>query len=276
MSSTPFRGLLGLGGLALSGISGLLLLGGLSFSAGCDVLEDVLDGVQLPVAGMNRVDLVRSPTTDQLLSWQCTELFGTSLCSTVGLQDAPSAEDLQFSFDLVFDLSNPNPDLPIPLVEILLGFLVFEESNLGSVCVSFCDPDEQACEPAQDVPGACEIDEATDVQQAGDILPTVDDLVGLAEDLVQGSGELGDNGDWRVIPGGGETEAHIQFDLGLDTMLDLADELLGQAVDDVFAGRGVSLDIPYTVDGSLFFEAPEVPRMALGFGPWDDTWILEE
>jgi hypothetical protein len=269
------RGLATIGTIAMTGAVALVGLAGAGLSSGCDLVKDVLDGVQLPTGAVNRVDLVRSPSANQLLAWQCAELFGQSFCTGLGFQAPPSADDLQFSFDLVFDLANPNPDLPIPLVELLMGFVVLKEQNLGAVCVSFCDPDDEACEPAQDAQGACETDGTTDVQGAGDIIPTVDDLVGLATDVVNGAAGDGDNGDWRVIPGGGDTEAHIQFDLGVDVMLNLADELLGQAVDDVIEQRPVSIDLPYTADGTLFFEAPQLDRYALGFGPWDDTWIIE-
>lgn len=275
MTDAWTRGLAALGSVALTGAVSAAALATMTVSAGCDVVKDVLDGVELPTGGLNRVDLVKSPTTNQLIAWECAELFGQSFCSTLGFQDAPSPPELQFSFDLVFDLANPNPDFPIPLVEILMGFVVLQEQNLGAVCVSFCDPDQEDCEPAQDAPGACEVDDATGVQQAGDIIPTVDDLVGIAEGIATGSAGDADNGEWRVIPGGGDVEAHIQFDLGIDIMLGLAEELLGDAVDDVIDGRAVSVDVPYTVDGTLFFEAPEINRYAFGFGPWDDTWVLD-
>ena len=38
--------------------------------------------------------------------------------------------------------------------------------------------------------------------------------------------------------------------------------------------RNVNLKIPYTMDGTLFFDIPTLGRKALGFGPWDDDWKL--
>ena len=52
-------------------------------------MADVVNGVQLPSGDMNRVDLVRAPSTNQMLSWSCVELLGSALCSTVS--DASSA-----------------------------------------------------------------------------------------------------------------------------------------------------------------------------------------
>ena len=253
----------------------LLLLSALPAVSGCAILEDVVNGVQLPSGDMNRVDLVRAPSTNQMLSWSCVELLGSALCSTVGLGTAPSTQDLLFSFDLVFDLSNPNDAIPIPLVELLLGMSVFEGANLGVACISFCDPQDEACLPALDAQNACQADDSQEgAPSAGDLIPTVDELVNLANNVVNGE-DLGyGNGDFRYIEPLGTMEAHIQFDLAPDIVLGLADELLGQAVDDVIGGQNVKLNIPYAVEGSMFFDVPENGRYALGFGPFADQWDL--
>ncbi len=254
----------------------LLLLSALPAVSGCALIEDIADGVQLPSGAMNRVDLVRAPTTNQMLSWSCVELLGSAVCSTVGLGTVPSTQDLLFSFDLVFDLSNPNDAIPIPLVELLLGMSVFEGANLGVACISFCDPADEACQPALDAEGACQAEQSTEGAPAvGDLVPTVDELVDLANNVLEGE-DLGyENGDFRYIEPLGTMEAHIQFDLAPDLVLGLADELLTQAVDDVVAGENVQLKIPYAVEGSMFFDVPENGRYALGFGPFADQWALD-
>jgi len=247
--------------------------GALVAAAGCNVLQDVMDGVDLPTGGLSRVDLLAAPTANQLLSWQCNEYFSSSECDLVGLGNVPSSSALLYSFDLVFDLSNPNTEIPIPLVELLLGLNVFDDANLGAVCVSFCDPDEDGCVAQQDAEGACVADESDgDDPSWEDLIPTVDELIDLADAVA--SGDV-DNQDWRFIPGGEDFEAHIQFDLASDIMVDLADELLGDALDDVLAGRNVSVAVPYQAEGSLFFDLPELGKKTLGFGPFEDQWDLE-
>lgn len=251
----------------------LVLLLGLT---GCDQLGvgkigEVL-GVEAPEASLNRVELLKSPSTTDLVGYGCVELLGESACALAGLESPPK-RDLQFSFDVVFDLTNPNEDLPIPLVETLLGFTAFDTANLGALCVSFCDPDDEACVPGANVAGACDTEGAQDVQGPEDLVPTVDELLGLAEAAASGAF---DNGDWRVIAGGETLESHLQFDIGIDPMLQIGDELLAQAVDDALAGRRVELDVPYTVEGTLFFDVPELGRHMIGFGPFDDTWQLQQ
>lgn len=244
---------------------------GAVLSGGCEQLQEVLD-VKAPEAALNRVDLVKKPTVEELAGWGCEEVLDLGIiCDSVNLR-APPKNKLQFSFDVVFDLSNPNEKLVIPLVETLLGFTAFEEANLGAVCVSFCDPDEEDCTPGLNVEGACEAKKSDNVDEPADLIPTVEDLVGLAQSAADGSF---DNGAWRVIAGGETIESHIQFDLGIDPMLQISDELIEQAVDDVLKDRPIKLDIPYSAEGSLFFDVPELGRKAIGFGPFDDVWKLK-
>ena len=252
----------------------VLLVGGCAMLGGCDKLGELLD-VKLPTASLNRLDLVKNPTVEQLAGYGCFDVLklGALTCDDLLKLESPPKKDLQFSFDIVFDLTNPNDNLVFPLVETLLGFRAFDTANLGSLCVSFCDPEVEDCVPTFDAEGACEVKGSNDVQGPGDLIPTVDDMLGLAQSIAEG--EV-DNSDWRVIEAGQTLESHIQFDLGIDPFLQLADELIGQAADDFIAGKKVTLDIPYTAEGSLFFDVPELGRNAIGFGPFDDIWTIAQ
>ena len=52
----------------------------------------------------------------------------------------------------------------------------------------------------------------------------------------------------------------------------LSGNVLEDLGEDIFAGRSLSVSIPYTMDGSLFFNVPEMGRHAAGFGPIEDKW----
>jgi len=236
---------------------------------GCDQLQQALH-LKPPTGDLSRVDLAQSPTVNQLAAYGCFEYIGGGICTPLGFHK-PAKADMQFSFDLVFDLHNPNADIDIPLVDLLLGFTAFSDQNLGSVCLSFCDPTDASCVPSTSE-DACKVKKAQNVDQPEDLIPTVDDLLALAEDAQDG--EIG-NGQWRTIPGGQDVESHITFDLGIDTFLGLADDLLNDAANDVINGKPLKLKIPYTAEGSMFFDVPDLGRKAVGFGPLSDVWTLQ-
>lgn len=246
-----------------------LLLSTLFVLTGCDQLQDVLN-IKAPTGELARVDLTKSPSVDQIALWGCYEYVGGDLCTLLGSK--PKKNDMQFSFDLVFDLHNPNADLAIPLVDLLLGFTVFDTQNLGSVCLSFCDPNDAACAPTADAEGACHVKKSDNIDQPEDLIPTVDDLLALAEDVQDGAI---DNGQWRTIPGGEDVESHVAFDFGIDSFLGLADELLNDAGNDLLSGRQIKVDVPYTAEGSLFFDVPDLGKKGVGFGPFADIWTLK-
>ncbi|MEL6345318.1 MAG: hypothetical protein AAFV53_19585 [Myxococcota bacterium] len=308
----------------LFGLQRLVVLSGFGLSmASCDTISDILN-VQMPSAGLQRVDLVKAPSANRLMAWGCYAYVpgAASACPLAGFNNQPNRSALTFSFDIVFDLFNPNASFPVPLVEMLMGIDVFEGNNLGAVCVNFCDPDTEDCSTVDNAVGTCSIEDAQQVEGVQDVQPTVDDLLNLAEDIRDGS--LEDNLSFRVIPkyteqscstgtceeigsgddvemccgdecapleigcavGAGDngqtcalcdghTEAHIQFDLDIDAMLGLFENLFNDAFDDVLAGRSVQLAIPYSAKGNLFFDVPQMGRYALGFGPFDSEWDLE-
>jgi len=221
-----------------------------------------------PSAQFVGVDLVEHPSARELARWGCFEYVGQTVCDMAGLNKV-NKNKLLFSFDIVFDLSNNNEKIPIPLVEILLATTVFDGENLGAVCISFCDPESEECESETNAEGACDAEGAEEIKSATDIVPTVDELQELARDVA--TGEF-DNSEFRTIPAQGEVEAHIQFDFNIDTMLGLMEHILLDLGEDIIRGRSLGVTILYSMDGTLFFNIPSMGRHAIGFGPIEDTW----
>lgn len=237
--------------------------------SGCAILDDVKDGVLPPAASFMGMEVIKAPTANNAAAWACYEWLDSLTCQAAGWDSRPGEQKMKISLDFGFELSNDNTDLPIPLVELLLGMTVIEDTNLGSVCVTFCDPDEEECVVERNAEGACSMDDVTDVKQPEDLVPSVDDLLDLADDVV--SGELdGDNNAWRTIPPQDSVESHVRFNLSTATVYRLAENLVMNAMEDFIAGDDISLAVPYTVDGSLFFNVPQMGRYALGFGPTEE------
>ena len=90
----------------------------------------------------------------------------------------------------------------------------------------------------------------------------------LASDVASGSS---DNNHFRTIPPDGTIEAHIQFDFNIDMTLSLMENILMDLGEDILTGRNLSVSIPYSMEGTLFFQA-QGGGSALGFGPIDDKW----
>ncbi len=251
-----------------------LLLGALAMGIGATGCEDIKSVVKAPEANLDRIDLLESPNANQLARWACFEWVGRSTCELAGF-DKPKKENLRFSFDIVFALHNPNKTFPIPLVEMLVGLLVYPGQNsedLGALCISFCDPDEESCTPEPDAQDACSLDDATDVKTAADIIPTKEDMIEIATDVANGTTD--DNFQFRYIPKNGDTEAHIQFDLNIDVMLVVMERMITDAAEDLLSGRNLNVKVPYESEGSVFFNVPEMGRYAVGYGPYEDTWNL--
>ena len=249
---------------ATAGVVGITGLG----LVGC---AELVGKVAPPGAEFVGIDLVDHPSAKQVARWGCFEVLGNT-CKAWPLQlSKPYKSSMLFSFDIVFDLSNNNEKIPIPLVEILLSTTVFDDENLGAVCISFCDPEEESCESSTNAEGACDAEGAEEIKTAADIVPTVDELQELATDVA--TGEF-DNSEFRTIPAMGAVEAHIQFDFNIDTMLGLMGHIFEDAGRDIFNGRSISVKVPYSMDGTLFFNIPSMGRHAIGFGPVEDSWKL--
>ena len=248
----------GMGTLGVSAMAGLGLVG-------CDA---VLGKIVPPGVSYKEAVLVEHPSAREMARWGCFQTLGDFICEGAGLSNV-SKSQLQFSFDVVFDLSNNNEKLPIPLVEILLATTVYGDENLGAVCISFCDPEEESCEAEANAEGACDSESAEDVDSIGDVVPTVKEL----HDIAAGVLEDGvDNGEFRTIPAQSDIEAHILFDFDINAMLGILDDVVVDLGGDLIDGRTLGVDIPYTMDGSLFFNVPEMGRYSVDFGPVSESW----
>ena len=263
-------------------------------SCGCEALKEAATAAETaepPTAQFNRALLADRPSNSKLASWFCGDLAPDvmfideqALCEDA-FGPRPEKADLKFSFDIVFDLGNPNT-FPIPLVELLLALDVFkgaDQAELGAVCVSFCNPEDGTCpdNPAD----ACKPAD-NEINSLEDFVPTVDDLVEIGRQAVTGELFEDENLQFRYIPGRdedcgeemcppGTLEAHIRFDLGLDATLNILEVVAVDSLDDLLTGDSPSFDIPWSMLGTLFFDVPVLGRFAIEFGPVEGVFSLD-
>lgn len=267
---------------------------------GCPLLgEDGGGGIipDPPTAALSAVVLVERPNNRQLAAWFCHDLAAGSAFARAGCEAAfgtqPRKPQMKFVFDTRFDLSNPN-GFPIPLVEILLGFNVFDgadQAELGAICVSFCDPEAEDCELYRE--DACRPADKT-IRGVEDLIPSVDDLITIGNRAVDGDLFEDENLRFRVIPSAsveacetsaaepnadgecpGVVEASVRFELGIEAMLDILATVVGRSVDALITGGDLDVSIPYNALGTLFFDVPVLGRYAVEFGPLEGVWNLD-
>ena len=252
---------------------------GATAMVGCDAIEKVAGKIVAPGAELNRVDLLDAPTAREFARYGCHQIlveelqFVTHQACKEAIGNNINPANMEFSFDIVFDLANNNEKVPIPLVEILLGTTVYNNQDLGAVCISFCDPDAEECDTTTDAETACDVESAKEVDEPADLVPTVDDLTSLAQTVAEEGGIPND--EFRVIPAQDSIEAHIQFDFNIVTVLNLGANIIKDLAEDYLENRSPRIEIPYSMEGNLFFNVPEMGRYAAGFGPISNEWKID-
>ena len=260
----------------------MILLPFLLSLTACDELIE--NPPELPSVEYQDTELTSPPKASKLASYFCKDMLGSTIytyvCKDV-FGTAPKKKNMKFNFLMTFNLENPNA-FPIPLVEMLLALDVFQGKNnseLSAICVSFCDPDAgvEECDPAD---AACEADEG-DIKSIEDFNPTTEDLIGLATDIGEAvlDGELPEDLQFKVIPAAskeepGVTEARINFQLNIDTMLKILKVVAKESIGAIEDGKAPDFSIPYAVNGTLFFDIPRLGRVAIDFGPFDGVWDI--
>jgi len=222
--------------------------------------ESVLGAAVAPDVQLSRIDLVDSPSLDQIMNYACHEWV---MVNGFGCGNRPSNSAMLFSFDVVFDVENKNAGSPVALIEVLMGITVYGDEDLGAVCISFCDPDEEDCAHTINAESACDVGSAHEVDNPSDLVPNGDGIRGLADAVVGGGF---DNDEFRVVEAGETIEAHITFDLDIVTMLYVSETAM------VRAFEGQDFTVPYEIEGTVFFDVPELGRYAFGFGPFEGEW----
>ncbi len=71
-----------------------------------------------------------------------------------------------------------------------------------------------------------------------------------------------------------ETDVVVRYSFGPEQLLAVMRELVAQSTDELKAGRLPTFVIPYRVEGTVWFDAGSIGRLAVGWGPMQGTWTL--
>lgn len=249
-----------------------------ALSLGCELLGSSGATPSLsPTLALGGSALVSAPSAREVAAWYCPEIIGDpitrALCAvTVGPK--PQPYQMQFHFELRYKVDNPN-GFPIPATEILAALEVFkgkDAAELGAVCVVLCGEGDVQCtgEPGQN---SCKAD--------GNEITSIDDFANRLPGLLIATVDAAINGDLdnlarRMIPATTKGfEIRARFSLGLEAMLDILIKVAPQLVDKFLNNQPLNLEIPYMVRGTLWFEIPLLGRVALGYGAFEDVWVID-
>lgn len=235
-----------------------------------------------PQLALGEISLTASPTATDVAAWYCPDIIpdvigvpSHVLCAAIPhIGPKPPEHRMQFHFEIKYLLDNPN-NFPVPTTEILAAIEVFkgrDAAELGAVCVTLCNPDDFACNGE---PGANDCkDDINDIETIDDLKQAaVIALITLATDAATGNVE---NRLRREIPAGAKNfEVNVRFSLGLNAMIDIMRTFVDQFVESMYKGGAIAFEIPVSVRGTLWFEVPYLGRIALPYGPLEDTWVLE-
>src|SRR5215471_16938446 len=230
-----------------------------------------------PTITFQGATLARAPSQAQLAAYYCPEVvsipFGGSAVLCQGFFGRrPSVPEMAVSFDLTFRVQNPN-GVPIPLASVLTAVTVFPAATnqrLGAACLQLCPEGTPGC-TGQPAPGACEAS-SRDVR-------SLNDFAGAAANFLMAAGVSAAAGQPPTfvaprVSASSQIDVTVRFTLGPDEMLAALKQLATQSVNQFRSGQTVTFTIPYRLEGTVFFDAGSIGRIAVGFGPSDGVWTL--
>jgi hypothetical protein len=259
-------------------LAGLPLLSSCAMLANLPVADQQgIGGLTPPTVTFTGATLAQSPSQRLLAAYYCPELVtgplgsGGILCQGF-FGRRPTPAEMAVSFDLRFKVKNPNR-VPIPLASILTAVTVFPTATnqrLGASCVQLCAEGQAGC-TGQAVAGACE-SSTRDVR-------SLNDFAGAAANLLIANGLAAAMGQPLTFTAPRVSEAAeldfvVRFSFGPEPLLATMRQLAAQSVDELRAGRAITFQIPFRVEGTVWFDAGSIGRIAVGYGPMDGSWVL--
>jgi hypothetical protein len=251
-------------------------------AASCALLANLnlpvgtLGNVTPPRVTFTGATLARAPAQVLLAAYYCPEVVsvpfgGAQLLCAGFFGSRPPASAMTVAFDLHFTIENPN-NIPIPLASILTAATVFPAATnqrLGAACVQLCAPG-QACS-GQAPPGACQAS-SRDVR-------SLDDFASAAANMLISAGVAAATGQPLTftapqVSAASRIDVVVRFSFGPDQLLATLRQLAIQSASELKMGRQISFNIPYRIEGTVFFDAGSFGRIAVGYGPLAGSWVL--
>jgi len=263
----------------------LALVGTVSLSA-CAQLADLgLPGPQsaaapvtAPSINFTGATLVRAPAARDLAATYCPQVVsgplgsGALLCREIfGPPPSPSA--MVVSFDLRFHVTNPN-QIPMPVASALVAARLFPATGgekLGAACVSICAEGAAGCTGAPS-PDACQAS-SRDVRSLSDFVSKSVPRLLIAEGVALADGRPPSFA-LPPLAASSQVDITVRYTFGPEELLGAMRDLAAQSANDLKGGHLPTFAIPYTLEGTVWFDAGSIGRIAVGWGPTQGTWTI--
>lgn len=223
-----------------------------------------------PNVSVSTIELAAHPTAQQLAGYFCSEY----LPAPANMFVCPAAfgsvnmTDLEFAFDLELRFQNPN-QIPVPIVEALVAFTAYPSTSnqrLGALCISMCE-NPNSC--PQNGPGACESNQP-EIRDASSFASAA---VGFLVRTATGQASLEDLR-VRTIEPSGQVVLNVRLSLAPAQLLPLIKETVTNLVDRLRDRQIPSFSIPYRLEGTAFVTIEGLGRIAVDFGPVENSWNI--
>jgi hypothetical protein len=254
----------------------------LSFGGACSVLSTLVPptaALTPPTIALEGAILAQAPSQQRLAAYYCPDVAASSLGATASrllcqgfFGPRPTPVEMQVAFDLRFRIHNPN-QVPLPMSQVLAAVTVFpkgQSQRLGAACVQLCADGDPSCTGAP-AAGACQ-DSTRDVR-------SLSDFEGAAANFLIGAGIAVAGGQpisfkAPTIIAASDLDVVVRFSFGPQELLASLRQLAAQSASELRGGHQVSFAIPYRIEGTAWFDAGSVGRIAVGYGPLDGSWVL--
>jgi hypothetical protein len=233
--------------------------------------------VQPPALAFQGVTLARAPAAAQLAAYYCPDVVSAPLGSAgvicqglFGGRPDPAA--MAIDFDVHFKITNPN-QIPLPLSSLLAAVTVFPAASnqrLGAACVGFCAPEATGCASGPD-PNACQAS-SRDIHSMSDYAAAAAPLLVVAG--LSGSANQLPSLLAPKVAAGADLDVVARMSLQPSELLAVMRQLASQSVDELKRGHAPTFVIPYRLEGTVWFDAGAVGRVAVPWGPTEGTFTL--
>jgi len=231
--------------------------------------------IKPPSVTFTGATLAGAPTAQLLAAYYCPELVSvplggaTLLCQSL-FGPRPPLSAMAVVFDARFRIANPN-EIPMPLASLLVGVTLFPAAanqQTGATCVRLCPGGPGTC---ADDPGACQAS-SRDIRSLSDFASATAGLV-IAEGLATAAGQQ-PSFTAPTVSAAAELEVNARFTLAPAQLVGVLRQLAQQSTSELRAGRVPSFTIPYQLEGTVWFDAGSLGRVAIPWGPASGVWTL--